>query len=164
MAFWEVVKNYQVLISSAAALGSTFFIIRNSRLVVAKKNSTDVVQKLAKDDRTLAGLRIIRKYHLDDKKTVSCFAEGNLKEEEKTDRDDVFHALNQYEHLAVGIKNKIYHEKTIRECSYSTVISLYNECKPLIDRARSIESRDSIWYEIEQLAKRWKAKPLKLKS
>ncbi len=160
MAFFDIVKDYQVLISSAAAIGSTFYIVHHNRSIASKKSAVDVVQAINKDPLMQEGLKVIRAHHNASDHDISLLAENPENDEIRDDRAKVFYVLNQYEHLAVGIKNKTYDETIVKQSSYGTIVNLERECRSLISRARAKENRDSIWAELEWLAKKWNNNPL----
>ncbi len=107
------------------------------------------------------GLKLIRKHHEASDHDIALLAEMKLSDEQREEKKKVFYVLNQYEHLAVGIKNKTYDEKIIKESSHGTIVNLEKECRTLIERARSISKRDTIWCDIQHLAQRWDKKPLR---
>lgn len=162
-AFFLLIKDYQVIFSSAVAIGSTFFIVRGNRKTAAMTNATNVVREIGQDLMVQEGLRYIRNWHKEgNKASIGCLS-GNCDEDMKDQKAAIFHVLNQYEKLAVGINNGIYSEKVVKESSAGTIIHLYSVTKPLIDVCRTTSSRPTIWQEIEILAKKWDKKPLKKK-
>ncbi len=162
MTIGELVKDYQVLISSAAAICSTFYIVRNNRRIAAQKNAVEIVRAINQDPLMQDGLKLIRKHHEASDHDIAILAEMDLDDEKREEKKKVLYVLNQYEHLAVGIKHKTYDEKIVKQSSYGTIVNLEKECRSLIERARSISKRDTIWCNIQSLAQRWDKKPLKI--
>lgn len=72
-------------------------------------------------------------------------------------------ALNTWEGVAIGFRNKVYSEKLLFEAYGTTVVKLYLGTTPFI-RARQV-ANPRLFYNFERLGLRWAAKlavPLKL--
>lgn len=159
----DLIKDFQIIISSAIAIGSAFYIVRGNRNTAAMTNATGVIREISQDDLLQKGLRFIRQWNKDgNNNSIACLvASGSSDEDHKEKRSAIYHVLNQYEKIAVGVHNNIYSEKVIKESSAGTIVHLISVTQPLIDACRTESNRDTIWQEIECLAKTWKAKPLR---
>ncbi len=161
-SFWEYIKEYQVIISSTLAILSAFYIVSGNRKTAAMTNATNVIREISQDELLQEGLKVIRDWNKTKSGTsISCLSNGSDQEEDKKNRSAIFHVLNQYEKIAVGVHNGIYSEKIIKESSCGTIVHMVSVVQPLIDACRNDSNRHTIWQEIECLAKRWKKKPLK---
>lgn len=175
------IQDYQVLISSSVAIGCAYLMVRGNRKTAAMSNTTSILNTIKQDEVMQQGIRYINGWD-DTNKTTSiailvklkpcsnkddcdksqCATEG-CRDKYGDMSDAVFRVLNQYEHIAVGIRNNIYNEDIIKESSCNTIVNLVRISKPLIDRCRTVYNRPTIWQEIEELADKWSQKPLKLK-
>lgn len=175
------IQNYQVLISSSVAIGCAYLMVRGNRKTAAMSNTTSILNTIKQDAVMQQGIKYINGWD-DTNKTVSisilvklkpcpnkgdcdksqCATEG-CRDKYGDMSDAVFRVLNQYEHIAVGIRNNIYSEEIIKESSCNTIVNLVRISQPLINRCRTIYQRPTIWQEIEALANKWSQKPLKLK-
>lgn len=163
-SFWGYIKEFQVIISSTLAILSAFYIVSGNRKTAAMTNATSVIREISQDKVLQDGLKIVRDWNKNgNKASISCLATPSESddEEHKAKRTAIFHVLNQYEKIAVGVHNGIYSEKVIKESSAGTIVHMINVVQPLIDACRNDSNRHTIWQEIECLAKKWKDKPLK---
>lgn len=86
---------------------------------------------------------------------------------ENIDSEDSMHvryALNHYGYISVAIAQDIYDEELIKNSVYTTMTRLYIRTKPYIDEVRKQGGAGVTTYqELECLASRWIASPLKHK-
>lgn len=177
----QFIQDYQILISSSVAIGCAYLMVRGNRKTAAMSNTTSILDTIKQDEVMQRGIKYINGWD-DANKTLSisilvklkpcpngsdcnqsqCAVEG-CRDTYGDMSDAVFRVLNQYEHIAVGIKNSIYSEEILKESSCNTIINLVRISKPLIDRCRTVYCRPTIWQEVELLAEKWNQKPLKVK-
>lgn len=164
ISIFEILKSYQVIISSAIAIGSTFFIVRGNRKTAAMTNAANIIREMSKDDDLKDGITAINQWDSNGVGDgIEKLASSKCKEDYKDIKSKIVYVLNQYEHLAVGINNGIYSEEIVKQNSYGTVVNIISTTMPMIQKVRSISRRNTIWQEIECLANKWEQTPLKPK-
>lgn len=72
--------------------------------------------------------------------------------------------LNDYELVAIGIREKILDERFLRVFSRKTFIDDFEKMKDFIDEIRRVKSNDAIFFEFETLAIKWRDTPANGKS
>lgn len=131
----------------------------SARQTTRKKNAADVIFNSRSDENLRNGIRTIRRLNLDPDIDISSLAYSNTKNPD--DANSIAYVLNHYEYVAVGLKRKIYDEDILKDSNYTTLIHMYQFCKPYIESVRRINERTTTWCELEKLAKRWVDKPIK---
>lgn len=145
----------------AAAAVVAFLAIRTSRAIERRKAAAAAVFDGKRDEALTRAIRHIAALH-DGDKNMAAFAR-----KENIDSEDSMHiryALNHYEYVSVAIAQDIYDEELIKTSIYSIVTRLYIRTKPYIDEVRKQPGAGvTIYQELECLACRWIANPLKHK-
>lgn len=159
----QTLIKYQVLISASLAFLGTLYIIKSNKLNARRKNAADIICAVNDDKLMVEGLEAIRTIMNGENASTVFASLGNIKvnEEFRAIQTSVSYVLNRYEYIAVAIACGTYDEEIIKRSSYNKLIRIYDQCKPMIDTARSATGKDTIWSEMEDLAKRWKERPLK---
>ncbi len=75
-------------------------------------------------------------------------------------KDDIHYVLNYYEHIALGIRVEAFEEEIFKNLHYSNFMKIWHCAHPLILQIRSISGKDTIYQEIEYLARKWKNEPI----
>lgn len=89
---------------------------------------------------------------------VSCLSPNSEFEEELA---AIRLLLNRYEFVALGIKTGAFEESVYKSLKYSQVINVWDKAKPLIMEIRRTHGKHTYYQELEWLANRWLADPLK---
>ncbi|MFH7765810.1 DUF4760 domain-containing protein [Acinetobacter sp. BSP-28] len=69
--------------------------------------------------------------------------------------------LNRHEFYAIGINNKLFDEKLFKRMHCSNVLKLWDNVNPAVTQLRAKSKKDTLFKDLESLATRWKAEPLK---
>jgi hypothetical protein len=69
--------------------------------------------------------------------------------------------LNTHEFIAVGVRMRAFDESVYKQMQCSNVLSRWSAAKGFITEQRESEGRPTIFQDFEQLACRWKLKPIK---
>ena len=145
----------------AAAAIVAFLAIRTSRAIERRKAAAAALFAGKSDEALTRAIRHIAALH-DGDKNMATFAR-----KENIDSEDSMHiryALNHYEFVSVAIAQDIFDEELIKSSVYSIITRLYIRTKPYIDEVRKQPGAGAtIYQEIECLACKWIASPLKHK-
>lgn len=132
--------------------------LKETRRQHCDRATLDYIMGRNKDDRFLSCFKIARKLDLEEGFDMKSLATAEKSSD--PDAEDIRYILNQYEYLAVGIKNNIYNEKMLKESIFSTTINLFKSTKPFIEAVNERIVKDggkgSAYCEFEALARRWK--------
>lgn len=80
---------------------------------------------------------------------------------DKVFENDVFYALDTLEFIAVGIRLGAFDEAVYKELQCSKVINTWNSVAAMVMDLREEKNSVTLYQDIEQLAERWKANPIK---
>lgn len=105
-------------------------------------------------------MHLIALLHQDDKK-IAVWGKEDQRDSEQAQA--IRYALNHYEYVSVAIAQGIYDETLYKNGRYTTVVQLYERTKPFIDVRRD-HGPKTAWQELECLAVKWLANPLKVKT
>lgn len=70
--------------------------------------------------------------------------------------------LNQYEYMAVGIKQGIYDVEILKQAQYTPVIRLWYISQSAIIKFRSLYNSKTIYKDLKELVEKWEANPLQV--
>jgi len=104
----------------------------------------------------------VRKLHHDPDVNIESFAYPAKRDSDES--DDIRYLMNHFEYLSVGIGRKIYDEETIKAARYTVIVQVWTMCSPFVLKVREQDERKTLYQEFEELAERWKLKPLQVKS
>ena len=82
-------------------------------------------------------------------------------EDEKEDLAAVRFILNRLEFIAQGIRQGAFEEQIYKDLTYSDVMWLWKEVRPLVEEIRRKRNVQTYYQELEWLAIRWKENPIK---
>lgn len=131
-----------------------------ARMLARKKQTADLLFGSRGDEKLQRGLRCIQQHY--DSSTSNI---RRLAAKEMTDDPEVAavkYVLNHFESVSVGVQAGIYDETMLKECWYGIVRDIFRQSKPLIDAIQD-QYGNTVYQEFEWMAKRWEAKPLKVK-
>ena len=77
------------------------------------------------------------------------------------ERKEILLVLNNLEFIAVGIRLKAFDENVYKESQYSNLIRIWNACSGFVSELRNSTGKKTIFQDLEFLAKKWEAKPIK---
>jgi len=157
MLCFEAFQNGTLALGVAVAIAS----VLTARSIARKKQSADLLLASRGDELLQAGHAAIRAYYeASDKNIRNLAARAHFEGEEAR---AVRYLLNHFEIVSIGIQAGIYDEAMIKSCWHATVVRTWDKSRPLIAAAREL-NRNTMLQEFEWLARRWKRRPLKLRS
>lgn len=104
-------------------------------------------------------LRNSKKVESDVKKAKEQIKDSILEDERL--KDDIHYVLNYYEQISLGIRVNAFEEELFKNLHYSSFMKVWRYAHPLILQIRIISGKDTIYQEIEYLARKWKNEPIK---
>ena len=102
-------------------------------------NSTKKVWKLADENGTFAAL---------------------AKDTQDSDCISILQVLNNHEFVALGIRKKAFDQTIYKMSQYSNVMKIWNASDGFIREIRAQENKETLFQELEWLAKKWKKNPI----
>ncbi len=91
-----------------------------------------------------------------------CTAENHtLDEAGLTIKKNLMHVLNRHEFYAIGINSGLMDERLFKRIHCSNIIKVWEVTAPAVFAFRAKRSKDTFFRDLELLALRWKAEPLK---
>lgn len=171
--FCELAETYQSLAAwvtaSAAALAVLVAIltIYMSRKTAQRRASIDYLITTERDKQWDEGLKLIRIARDAGKNNTlaALAADGDPADENSEERAKKFgaitDALNLLEYMAVGIRENVFCEKTLKRSVYSIVVRTYEGTEDFIKQMRVKNKCSTNFQELEWLAKRWEKTPLR---
>lgn len=151
-------SSVAILISGGVGATIAVLSIKSAREIARKKNAIDLVISAKQDDYQRESIKVIRDYHEDAHKDIVSLAHKSSDDNVVKAQKHLRYILNYFEYISVGVRNKIYDEKIIKDSMFGTISKTYTQCKPYILKARELSSSNTIYQEFEALAQRW-AKP-----
>lgn len=76
-------------------------------------------------------------------------------------RKALIKALNRYEFYAIGINNGLFDESLFKRMHCSNILRLWETSDTAVTQLRNFAKVDTLFKDLEKLAVRWKANPLK---
>jgi hypothetical protein len=128
--------------------------ILNNRVLEKQSKAIDIILEAEQTKVHDDGMSIIAKYEPPSVSIIDLALKG-IKAEERKDRYKLVSLLNYYEYLAVAIKNNIVCESIMKECNFSTLKKIHDECMPFILEIRKRFKIDHYFIEFESMAVRW---------
>lgn len=153
----EHVRNVAIILGVLVAI----FSIGTARSLARKKQAADLIFEARSDTKMQEAAECLKDHSCSDDKNIKALARGDSKN--SSEAELVRYILNHFESVSVGIQNGIYDETMVKECWYTIVINTYGHVRPYIDEVRQRDQKPTYYQEFEQLALRWKDKPLQEK-
>lgn len=72
--------------------------------------------------------------------------------------EEIFMYLNRLESLSIGIRNGFYDEDVLFEFMGNSFVAGYRKCQRFIEKARSKTKNDSVYINVEAIARRWEGR------
>jgi len=95
----------------------------------------------------------------DIKNAVEKFVnDGSLDDKDAETLNHYMYVFNFYEHVAVGVKNKAYDNRILKDNRYTTVTRLWGKTE--VFRAAIREKNSTAYQEFEWLVQKWEHTPL----
>lgn len=144
-----------MLVLQALVVWFAYKAIEKHETTAKKRAIVDLIIKQREDER-LSNIYLKIYSLLKSHKRVS--------EECRNDKEfenDIFYALDTLEFIAVGIRLGAFDEDVYKQLQCSKVINTWNSVAALVMDLREEKKSSTLYQDIEQLAERWKANPLK---
>ncbi len=154
----QLLKDYiapVTLILQALIVWYAYKAIKKHEITAKKRAIVDLIIKQREDER-LSGI-YLKLYRLSDQHTKiseACQRDKDLE-------NDIFYALDTLEFIAVGIRLGAFDENVYKELQCSKVVKTWDSVAGLVMELRQQKKSDTLYQDIEQLAERWKAQPIK---
>ena len=162
----------QQIVKTIGWLGETWgFWIQTGAFLLSALAGVAVIHFNGKQARTSALVNMLT-LHKSDKDLVAATKRVNALQSSgillsrhvntPTDmREDILKVLNTHEFIAVGVRMRAFDESVYKQMQCSNVLRLWSAAKGFITEQRESEGRPTIFQDFEQLACRWKLKPIK---
>ena len=174
IADWLVFLQLLVFFASAFIAYST---ITSSKVTARERATLDTILDDNKDDDLYDAKILVHDFNKDAaayyKKLNDTISKrdslaqlfqvdgSKLTENEHEVRKSLIKALNRYEFYAVGINQGLLDELLFKRMHCSNVIRLWEAASPAVNHLRSFAKKDTLVIDLEHLANKWKANPLK---
>ena len=138
---------------------------RHSAMVEAEKSRDKYVKAVKELNKSLNYREQEDSYSLKEIHKYLCDNENHTENPPITDngkkiKHNIFVILNYYEYLAVGIKNQVFDEKTIKELTKGSLIKSNTLFGEYIQHLREKHTKNKNQFiEMEKLAVKWQKKP-----
>lgn len=152
----ERVRNAAIILGVGVAIVS----IGTARALARKKQAADLIFAVRSDTKMQEAAECLKDHSCSHDKNIKVLA-GPKKTSKEAEL--IRYLLNHFESLSVGIQNGIYDERMLKESWYTIVIKTYQQVRPYIEEIRARDQTLTYYQEFEQLAERWKKRPLKQK-
>lgn len=150
LGFW--IQTGAFLISAISAVS----IIWYNGLVARQRATVDLVLHQKSDIHLIDALSIV--YEMS-RKNVSFT--DHLPNLQSPEGKAIRLVLNSNEFVALGIRRKAFDESLYKEMQCTNFMKVWMACRGLIYEIRKQENKETIFQEVEWLAKRWERKPIK---
>lgn len=158
---WELLAKPQVttlvlIIGVMVAVRS----INMHRLTERQKETVVLLFNSRTDDRLAEGLALLERIHDDPNDNIRAYGR-----EKKQEQDAVLirYVINHWERISIGVQEGTYCEKILKKAQCSSLLSLHEQASPMILAIRAATGKQTYYQDLDWLAERWKAKPLKQK-
>ncbi|MGR2670806.1 DUF4760 domain-containing protein [Acinetobacter soli] len=171
---WLVFLQLLVFFASAIIAYST---ITSSRVTARERATLDTILDDNKDEELYDAKILIHDFNKDpagyykklndevskrDSLAQLFQVDGSkLTENEHEVRKSLIKALNRYEFYAVGINQELFDEVLFKRMHCSNIVRLWEASSTAVNQLRIFAKKDTLFKDLEQLANRWKANPLK---
>lgn len=145
---WMLIVTVVSVIASAKGV---IYQVKKSRETSKRLKAFDVINSIEYKPVHENGLKVLREFN-DNEKTISRLVEDKYSEQ----CDDILELLNHYEYLAVGVKEDILCEKTLRKANYTSFLIIYEGSEEFITSLRKKYDAPTVFSELEWMYKRWK--------
>jgi hypothetical protein len=149
--------SWAILISATAAFVAVFVAghlnRKTQRLVLTFQNQASLIW----DEDYLKFRAIFIAKRDSDNGTITALAQKESQANE--DAAAVRTIMNDYELIAIGIRDGILDEAFLLAFNRKTAIMDFDKMKPYIDEMRRVQSNDAIYAEFEKMVGRWRGKP-----
>lgn len=140
------------MLSALAAV----YVIRFNGHQSRKRATIDLILHQKADEALMADTRVVWAL-LNTNTSLAALAQDV--ESEKSSA--ILRVLNSHEFVALGIRKKAFDEKIYKMSQYSNVMKVWKAVEGFVCEIRAAEDKDTLFQEIEWLARRWKKKPIK---
>ncbi|WP_106476411.1 DUF4760 domain-containing protein [Phytohalomonas tamaricis] len=152
----EIVRTALMALAVLVAIVSVLSVKNTAK----KKQTADLLFNVRSDERLIRATHALLELH-ESNENIRLWADPGRKGEEKV--QDVRYVLNHYERLSVGLQERIYHERMLKNSQYTIITKTYAWSKPFIEGVREKTGSETAFQEFEWLATRWQKSPLKKK-
>lgn len=172
---WLVFFQLLVFLTSAYIAYST---ITTSKATARERATLDTILDDNKDEELYDSKILIYDFHKNPdayflqkndieskRKSLSQLFEvegSQLTQNEHDVRKHLIKVLNRHEFYAVGINNELLDESLFKRMHCSNIVRLWETVNPAVTQLRAQAKKDTLFKELEFLAVRWKACPLRI--
>lgn len=128
---------------------------RDTNLFEAKTNIYDFIEN--KDEYKSKNSKVTK----DSLVEICRSHDSELSEEDKVLKKDLMLVLNRNEFYASAINTGLLDETLFKRVHCSNIIKIWDKLYPTVNQIRQVAKKDTIFKDLEILALRWKANPLK---
>lgn len=152
----NVIQTAAIIITGIAAIVALHI---NSKL---SRHRATISMLLAQrtDELLREAKKEMSKLHADTKISITSLACKGTEDDPR--RQHVLVVLNNYEFIAVGVREKALDENVYKRAHYSNLMKDWNAVKPFVTELRTQTGRPTLFQEFEHLHDKWKKNPLKV--
>ena len=152
---------FSILASSLIGGSVAVWAILSNRRVAKLKNSMDFLNNFHDDNDIDETMKKVRE--LGESKASARIAELAMDDINSEEAQHIRNVLNYYESMAICIHRGIYDGGIIQEAIHTTVLDMWDTCKPYVDERRIRKKKNTFYQELEALVIAWRNNPLKRK-
>lgn len=156
---WAVCAKPQVnTLAILLGVGVAVRSINMHRLTERQKETVNLLFTSRTDDRLAEGLSVLERVHDDPNDNIRAYGKEKKQEDQAV---LIRYVLNHWERISIGVQEGTYCERILKKAQCSSLISLHEQAGPMISAIRTSTGKQTYYQELDWLAKRWNAKPLK---
>ena len=162
LGFW--IQTAVILLGAVAAVVTIYVngrlsreAISNNEKIARQRATIDLLLTQRTDQNLIDSKRAVGAIHNDGGDFVSLASKDKAQDES---RSHILSIINNYEFIALGIREGALDESIYKRAVYSQVVRDWGAMKPFITELRRQNKRNTLFQEFEVLAKRWEQQPL----
>ena len=164
-SFWNDYGSFVQFVQTGAivisALAAVFLIYHNGKLAKKRALIDLIIQQRADQDLNVSLRRVFALAK--ENAPMSRFVTANPNDGDglNADRAHILKVLNNQEFIAVGIRMGAFDESVYKELQCGNVLKLWKATSGFVYELRKSENRNTLFQDLERLARRWEKKPIK---
>ena len=135
--------------------------IENNEKIARQRATIDLLLTQRTDQNLIESKKAVGNIHSNGGDFTSLATKDKAQDE---DRSHILAIINNYEFIALGIREGALDESIYKRAVYSQVVRDWAAMRPFIMELRRQNNRNTLFQEFEVMAKRWETAPLKCDS
>lgn len=150
----SIIQTAAIVITGIVAVAT----LKNNSKLSRHRATIELLLAQRTDERLYEAKQAMSALHHDTQTSITALACKGMEKDEN--RQHVLTVLNNYEFIAVGIREKALDENVYKRAQYSTVIRDWKATKAFIMELRSQNNIPTLFQEFEFLYNKWVIAPL----